>query len=37
MSIWQSKSWGKFLVSSGQAEEIFDVSGIQVEKRKVAL
>lgn len=37
MSIWQKKSWGKFLLSSGQAEEIFDVSGIQVEKRKVAL
>lgn len=37
MSIWQSKSWWKFLVSSAQAQEIFDVSGIQVEKRRVAL
>jgi len=37
MSIWQTKSWGKFLVSSGQAEEVFNVDWIQVEKRRVAM
>lgn len=37
MHIWQTKSWGKFLLSSGQAEEIFHVGWIQVEKRRVAL
>ncbi len=37
MSIWQSKSWGKFLVSAGQAQEVFDVDWIQVEKRSVGL
>lgn len=37
MSIWQSKSWWEMLVKSGQAEKIFDVWGIQVEKRKVSM
>lgn len=37
MSIWQTPSWGKFLVSSGQAQEVFEVSGIHLEKRCVFL
>lgn len=37
MSIWQTKSWWKFLISSGQAEEIFEVSDIRIEKRQVSL
>ncbi len=34
--IWQTKKWWEMLVSSLQAESIFEVSGVQVEKRKVA-
>ena len=35
--IWQTKTWWEMLTSSGQAEEIFQVSGIQIEKRKVSM
>ena len=35
MSIWQTKKWWEMLLASGQAESIFDVKWLQVEKRKV--
>ena len=35
--IWQTRIWWEMLTSSWQAEEVFHVSGIQIEKRKVAM
>lgn len=37
MSIWQTRQWWKMLLKSWQAEEIFEIQGIHVEKRKIAL
>lgn len=37
MSIWQSKSWWEMLIKSNQAEKIFNIDWIQIEKRKVSL
>jgi lipid II:glycine glycyltransferase (peptidoglycan interpeptide bridge formation enzyme) len=36
-SIWQTKTWWEMLVNSNQAEKIFEVNGIYIEKRKVSL
>lgn len=35
--IWQTRTWWEMLISSGQAEEVFQISGVQIEKRKVAM
>jgi hypothetical protein len=37
MSLWQTKSWQEMLQKSHQTETYFEVSGIFIEKRKVAL
>ena len=37
MSIWQTKAWWDMLLASGQANEIFEINGIQVEKRQVSM
>ncbi len=37
MSIWQQKAWWKMLVKSNQAEKIFEVEKVFVEKRKVSM
>ncbi len=37
MSIWQRKSRWKMLIDSWQAENLFDIDWIKVEKRKVSL
>lgn len=36
MSIWQQKAWWEMLVKSGQAEKIFEIDRVFVEKRKVS-
>ena len=37
MSIWQTKKWWEMLLESNQAQAIFDIDWIQVEKRKVSM
>ena len=37
MSIWQTKIWWEMLIDSGQAEKIFEINWIFIEKRKVSL
>jgi lipid II:glycine glycyltransferase (peptidoglycan interpeptide bridge formation enzyme) len=37
MSIWQTKDWWKMLMASKQAESIFDIWGVQVEKRSIGM
>lgn len=37
MSIWQTKPWWEMLKASNQADEIFEINWIQVEKRKVSM
>lgn len=37
MSIWQTKTWWEMLVKSWQAEKIFEINWIYIEKRKVSL
>lgn len=37
MSIWQTKNWQELLIKSGQAEKIFEISGILFEKRSIWL
>lgn len=37
MSIWQSKVWWKMLIESKQAEKIFEIDKIFIEKRKVSM
>lgn len=37
MSIWQTKAWGDMLLSSKQAEKIFEIEWIFIEKRKVSM
>lgn len=36
-SIWQTKAWQTMLKKSNQAEEVFEIDGIFIEKRKIAL
>lgn len=35
MSIWQTHSWKKLILASSQAQNVFDVDGISVEKRSL--
>lgn len=35
MSIWQTHSWKKLILASNQAQNVFDVDGISVEKRSL--
>ena len=37
MSIWQTKVWGEMLIKSKQAEKIFEIDWVFVEKRKVSM
>jgi lipid II:glycine glycyltransferase (peptidoglycan interpeptide bridge formation enzyme) len=37
MSIWQTKPWWEMLKASNQADEIFEINWIQIEKRKVSM
>lgn len=37
MSIWQTEKWWEMLVKSNQADEIFEINWIQIEKRKVSI
>ena len=37
MSIWQTKTWWEMLVKSWQAEQIFEINWVFIEKRKVSL
>lgn len=37
MSIWQTKKWWEMLIKSNQAESIFEIDDIFIEKRKVAM
>jgi hypothetical protein len=35
MIIWQTHNWQQLLLASNQAQEIFDVDGILLEKRSL--
>ena len=35
--IWQTKAWWEMLLKSWQAEQIFEIESIQIEKRKVSM
>jgi hypothetical protein len=37
MSLWQKREWSEMLKNSWQADEIFEIDGIFVEKRKISL
>ncbi len=37
MSIWQTKEWSEMLIKSNQAEKVFDIKWIKIEKRKISL
>ena len=37
MSIWQTKVWGEMLIKSKQAEKIFEIDWVFVEKRRVSM
>lgn len=37
MSIWQTKKWWEMLIKSNQAEKVFDIDWVFIEKRKVAM
>ena len=37
MTIWQTRQWWDMLVESGQAEAVYEVDNIFVEKRRIAL